>query len=179
MLRALAPIACAALLAAGAAAAASPPMPGEIAPDPIGSGPEGRVLRVSDFRGRVLVLSFWASWCAPCLRELELLERLQQAAGAAQVAVVGVNWQDSAAGYDTVLARLRGLPLALTRDADGSVGERYAVRRIPRLFIVDQDGRIAYAHTGYAPERSIAAIAGEVETLLRHPPAAVGGAPLS
>ncbi|HET8882725.1 MAG TPA: TlpA disulfide reductase family protein, partial [Solimonas sp.] len=60
-----------------AAAHAGPPAVGDIPPDVLGSGADGRPVRVSDFRGRVLIMTFWASWCGPCIRELSLLERLQ------------------------------------------------------------------------------------------------------
>src|SRR3546814_817173 len=133
-------------------------------------GVDGRAVRVSDFRGRVLITTFWASWCGPCVRELELLERLQRVAGRDRVVVVGVNWNDSAARYQLIRQRLRGLSLTLTRDDSGRVGERYAVRVIPRMFIVDQDGKLAYSHTGYDPESSIDSILIEVNQLLQHPP---------
>jgi len=156
-----------------AAAHAEAPAAGAIPPEALGADADGRPVRVSDFRGRVLITTFWASWCGPCIRELALLERLQQAAGRTRVAVVAVNWNDSEAQYRRFLAQLQGAPLTLTRDGKGRVGEAYAVRRIPRMFIVDQDGRVAYSHTGYDPETSIATIVDEVDTLLRHPPASL------
>src|SRR3546814_10895546 len=64
---------------------------GDIPPDELGIGIDGQAVRVSDFRGRVLITTFWASWCGPCVRELELLERLQRVAGRDRVVVVGVN----------------------------------------------------------------------------------------
>jgi thiol-disulfide isomerase/thioredoxin len=156
-----------------AAAHAGPPAVGDIPPDALGSGADGRPVRVSDFRGRVLITTFWASWCGPCIRELSLLERLQQAAGRTRVAVVGVNWNDGDASSRRLRQQLQSLPLTLTRDDDGRVGEAYAVRRIPRMFIIDQDGRVAYSHTGYDPETSIATIVDEVNELLQHPPASL------
>lgn len=154
-------------------ASAEAPAIGAIPPDELGTGIDGQLLRVSDFRGRVLITTFWASWCGPCIRELELLERLQSVAGRDRVVVVGVNWNDSAAHYRAIEQRLRGLSLSLARDERGRVGEAYAVRAIPRMFIVDQDGRLAYSHTGYDPETSIDRILSEVNQLLQHPPASL------
>lgn len=154
-------------------ASAGAPVVGDIPPDELGTGGDGQTVRVSDFRGRVLITTFWASWCAPCMHELELLERLQHVAGRDRVVVVGVNWNDSAARYQAIRQRLRGLALTLVRDDSGRVGERYAVRLIPRMFIVDQDGKLAYSHTGYDPESSIDSIVNEVNQLLLHPPAAL------
>ncbi|NGY04683.1 TlpA family protein disulfide reductase [Solimonas terrae] len=156
-----------------APARADPPAVGDIPPDRLGVGADGRPLRVSDYRGRVLITTFWASWCGPCVRELSLLERLQRAAGRERVAVVGVDWNESAAQYQRIARNLQSLQLSLSLDADGRVGEAYAVRAIPRMFIVDQDGRLAYSHTGYDPESSIATIVNEVDELLQHPPASL------
>src|SRR3546814_3348808 len=78
---------------------------GDIPPDELGIGIDGQAVRVSDFRGRVLITTFWASWCGPCVRELELLERLQRVAGRDRVVVVGVNWNDSAARYQLIRQR--------------------------------------------------------------------------
>src|SRR3546814_6840937 len=119
---------------------AAAPAPGDIPPDELGIGIDGQAVRVSDFRGRVLITTFWASWCGPCVRELELLERLQRVAGRDRVVVVGVNWNDSAARYQLIRQRLRGLSLTLTRDDSGRVGERYAVRVFPRMFHVAREG---------------------------------------
>lgn len=161
------------LLALGAPARAEAPAVGDIPPNELGTGLNGQTVRVSDFRGRVLITTFWASWCGPCLRELELLERLQRVAGRDRVVVVGVNWNDSAARYNAIEKRLQGLSLTLARDPRGRIGEAYAVRAIPRMFIVDQDGRVAYSHTGYDPETSIDMIVSEVNQLLQHPPASL------
>src|SRR3546814_11273481 len=95
---------------------------------------------------------------------------LFRSAGRDRVVVVGVNWNDSAARYQLIRQRLRGLSLTLTRDDSGRVGERYAVRVIPRMFIVDQDGKLAYSHTGYDPESSIDSILIEVNQLMQHQP---------
>lgn len=154
-------------------ASAEAPAVGTVPPNELGTGIEGQPIRVSDFRGRVLIITFWASWCGPCIRELELLERLQRVAGRNRAVVVGVNWNDSAAHYQMIRQRLQGLSLTIARDGDGRIGERYAVRMIPRMFIVDQDGKLAYSHTGYDPETSIDGILAEVNQLLRHPPASL------
>ncbi|WP_161628909.1 TlpA family protein disulfide reductase [Solimonas flava] len=171
----------AALLAAAAAGAA--PAPGEVPPDALGDDRDGHAVRVGDFRGRILVTTFWASWCGPCLRELTLLERLQQVVGRERLVVVGVNWKEDRARYQEILRRLAGLQLTLTHDSRGRIGARYGVEAIPRLFIVDADGRVAYAHTGYDPETSLPRIVDEINSLLqRLPPAgpvAGGAAPAS
>ncbi|WP_169518367.1 TlpA family protein disulfide reductase [Solimonas variicoloris] len=163
----------AALLAGPAAAA---PAVGELPPDALGDDRDGQAVRASDFRGRILITTFWASWCGPCLRELTLLERLQQVVGRERLAVVGVNWKEDRARYQEILRRLAGLQLTLTHDPRGRIGARYGVEAIPRLFLVDADGRVAYTHTGYDPETSLPRLVDEINRLLPRLPSA-GPAP--
>lgn len=165
------PAALAAALLFAAAAAGAAPVPGEVPPDALGDDRDGHAVRVSDFRGRVLVTTFWASWCGPCLRELTMLERLQQVVGRERLVVVGVNWKEDRARYREILRRLAGLQLTLTHDPRGRIGARYGVEAIPRLFIVDADGRVAYARTGYDPETSLPRLVDEINSLLQRLPA--------
>jgi len=79
-----------ALCVYGAADAASRPEAGDMAPDYAGTTLDDRATSVSDFRGRVVVLSFWASWCGPCLKEMPILEGIQERAGKNQIQVVAV-----------------------------------------------------------------------------------------
>lgn len=152
---------------------AAAPVPGDIPPDELGRTVDGKTVRISDYRGRVVVMTFWASWCGPCLRELTLLEKLQRVAGADRVRVIGVNWKEDHDRFLAIQRRLRGFELTLSSDDKGRVGERYEVRAIPRMFIINQDGRVAYSHTGYDPESSIEVILNEVNDLLAHPPASL------
>ncbi|NKF23658.1 TlpA disulfide reductase family protein [Solimonas marina] len=158
------------LSAPSIAAPTAPPMPGDIAPDAVGMTVHGRPVRISDYRGRVIVLTFWASWCAPCRDELVLLERLQRSAGAQRLRVIAVNWHEARGRFPALVAQLGPAELTLSSDADGRAGDRYGVRMIPRMFIIDRDGRVAYTHTGYDPKASIGTIVDEVNTLLAQTP---------
>jgi peroxiredoxin len=163
-------LAFAAVLPAAAAASAAP-APGEVPPDEVGSDRDGKAVKLSDYRGQVVVMTFWASWCGPCINEMTMLEKLQRVAGDGQLKVVAVNWREDRARYREIARRLKDFRLTLTSDPKGRVGEQYAVRAIPRMFIIDRDGRVAYSHTGYDPESSLPQIVDEVNTLLQRPAA--------
>ncbi|MCB1577796.1 MAG: TlpA family protein disulfide reductase, partial [Xanthomonadales bacterium] len=77
------------LLLTGLAQAAS--LVGSPAPDALGIDKDNQAIHVSDYRGKVVVLTFWASWCGYCLKELPVLENLQRKVGSEQIAVVAIN----------------------------------------------------------------------------------------
>lgn len=160
-------VALAALLLAGAAAAQ--PAIGEAPPDALGRDREGRPVQLTDFAGRVVVVSFWASWCAPCLDEMAVLEDLQRRIGRERLAVVGVNWHEDLFPYRAALQKLDRVQITLTRDAEQQVGDAYGVREIPALFIIGRDGRLAHRHRGFAPGQSAATLRAEIDILLAAP----------
>ena len=90
-------------------------------------------------RGQVVVLNFWASWCAPCLEELPSLEALQEAMP--EVKIVAVAFDEDAASYQHFLSR-RPLPLLTVLDARQSASALYGTYRPPETYVIDKQGVI-------------------------------------
>ncbi len=110
--------------------------------------PEGEVVRLSDFRGKVVVLDFWASWCGPCMLGMPRIIEKMEAFPDDEVQLIGVNLQESATTIRrTVLTRQ--LDLLVAMDTTGKVARDYEASSIPRTIIVDQEGVIRWGHTGY------------------------------
>ena len=109
--------------------------------------PEGRPQRLADYRGKPLILNFWATWCPPCREEMPSLERAARALAADGIAVVAVN-----VGEDpkTVAAFLEDEPIALPLplDTDTKVAQSYHMKGLPATFVIDAEGRIAYRALG-------------------------------
>ena len=102
---------------------------------------------LADYRGKVVVLNFWASWCKPCTEELPLLERTHRTISRDGALVLGANYQDvsdSALGF----VRRFGLTYPSLRDKDGEYADRYGSRAFPETFVVDRRGRIAATRRG-------------------------------
>lgn len=163
--------AAAALLAAFAAFAAAsvpgraqagPPAVGDMAPDSLGRTLDGETLHLSDLRGTVVVVSFWASWCPHCIDEMPVLDRLQAGAGASGVRVIAVN-VESREVFRRVTQRLApmNLHLQITHDFSEAARGQWDVHGLPHLFIVGRDGRVIGAHLGYSSDQ-LPAIADEV-----------------
>lgn len=104
----------------------------------------GRKRRLGEFAGRVVVLSFWATWCGICRREIALLEALERELGPRGLTVVGVALDER--GWAAVTPFLAQRPVGyLILQGDASVARRYAVDGVPRLVVIDRRGRIAAA----------------------------------
>ena len=79
------------LMLASVGVATAAPVRGEAPPDLLGVDSDKHEIRVSDFQGKVVVLTFWASWCGQCLKELPILENVQRKLGPDLIAIVAIN----------------------------------------------------------------------------------------
>lgn len=108
----------------------------------------GERIRLQDFRGRVVLVDFWASWCPPCLESLPAYDRLFRELGAGGFTVIAVNVdEDTRDGLDF----LERFPVSYPVIADpvGTIGIPYRIRTLPRSFLLDRQGRIAGSFRSY------------------------------
>lgn len=110
---------------------------------------DGTKVALVDYRGKVVLLNFWATWCPPCRREMPSMERLYQSLKDEGFVVIGVNEFE---GPDHVFAYIGQLAVDPTYpilfDPDSDVANRYAVRGLPSTYLVDKHGRIRYRAIG-------------------------------
>jgi len=118
------------------------------APDFALRAPDGGPVRLQDFRGRYVLVNFWATWCPPCVREMPSLERLAQTLADAPFVVVDVALdEEGAAKVKPFLARV-GITFPVALDPDGGVADRYGATDLPATFLVDPQGRVIVAAKG-------------------------------
>jgi peroxiredoxin len=136
------------LAAAGCAAPAIAVVPAGIAPDFTLRGTDGTNLRLHEQRGQVVLMNFWATWCAPCRQEMPHLNRLYDKYRASGFMLLGVNVDDDARKAADVAAKL-GVKFPVLLDTDKRVSRAYDVNAMPSTVVIDRDGKLRHTHRGY------------------------------
>jgi peroxiredoxin len=128
------------------AVAASSVIPGQPAPDFVLKNTAGDNVRLSESRGDVVLLSFWAGWCGRCADQLQQLEQLQKAYAPQGVRVIAVNIDRETQPVRDAAGRWN---LAVLHDADQSVARQYELTDLPLTVLVDPHGKVRYVHEKY------------------------------
>ena len=117
------------------------------APDFELQGEDGKTYKLSDFRGQVVVLNFWATWCPPCRFEMPSMESAWQMLEGKGVMFLGVNVGED---EDTIFEFTGEYPLSfpLPMDRDGSVIKAYDVVGLPTTYVIDPKGRVTHRAVG-------------------------------
>ena len=140
-------VACAAF-AVVAGTASSAIAPATQAPDFTLHAMSGPNLRLKEQRGRVVMVNFWATWCAPCRQEMPQLNRLYEKYRASGFVLLGVNVDDDTSKAAEVAKKL-GLTFPVLLDTDKKVSKLYDLSTMPSTVIIDRDGKVRYVHRGY------------------------------
>ncbi len=118
------------------------------APDFTLKSATGENLRLSEYRGDVVLINFWASWCGPCRQEMPVLSELHDKYASLGFTVLGVNVES-----DTTRAKklLKDTPVSfpVVFDSESLVSKQYNVVAMPSTVLVDRDGNMRYLHKGY------------------------------
>lgn len=121
-----------------------------LAPDFTLKSSAGENLKLSEFRGEVVLINFWASWCGPCRQEMPLLSELHEQYRDLGFTVLGVNVeQDTRKARDLLEETPVSFPVLF--DTNSTVSRNYDVAAMPSTVLIDRDGRVRYQHKGYKP----------------------------
>ncbi len=138
---------------------------GEVPPDYLGRSNNGDEILVSDSAGRITIVSFWATWCPPCLKELPILNAIQNKVGVDRIKVIAVNLKEPKKQYRKAMRAYKEFNIEFVHDTRGTAARKYDVEGIPHMLIIDVDGRVAYQHIGYN-EDALEGIVSDINALL-------------
>jgi peroxiredoxin len=135
--------------------APAPPVAlGQRAPGFTVTGPDGKPVRLADFRGKVVFLDFWATWCPPCRESLPKTQKLHKRFGAKGLAVVAITNEDRATAE--AFCKKNGYSFPVYTDGPGTASLAFDVYGIPTFAIVDRAGRLVSYYVGPQPPEVIA-----------------------
>ena len=123
---------------------------GRSAPDFVLKSATGENLRLSEYRGDVVMINFWATWCGPCRQEMPLLDDLYARYGRVGFSLLGVNIDDDARRAMQMVEEL-GVNFPVLFDDTKEVSKLYQVEAMPVTVLVDREGTVRHVHHGYKP----------------------------
>lgn len=128
-------------------ASAAIPM-GQPAPDFTLRTLDGPNLRLNEQRGKVVLVNFWASWCAPCRKEMPHLNRLAEKYKSSGFTLLGVNVDDNLRNATEAASKF-GVKFPVLLDTDKRVSKQYDLNSMPSTVLIDRNGRVRFLHRGY------------------------------
>lgn len=108
---------------------------GDIPFDLVGKTIDGTEIRVSDYKGKIVIVSFWASWCGPCMKELPVLSGIQKSATTEKLQVISINYGESRRMFKKIADVLADSSMKLVSDMNRKTGKKYGVDGIPHIMI--------------------------------------------
>ncbi|WP_404364156.1 TlpA disulfide reductase family protein [Marinobacter sp.] len=140
----------ASLLATLAFTASAAETMNEPAPDFTLKSNQGENLRLEDYRGQVVMLNFWASWCGPCRQEMPVMDDIHEQYKDLGFTVLAVNVDENTAEADRFLSAVP-VDFPILYDNESRVSELYGVDAMPSTVMIDRDGTARFLHRGYKP----------------------------
>lgn len=129
---------------------ASSGLTGQTAPDFVLKSSTGENLRLSEYRGDVVMINFWATWCGPCRQEMPLLDELYGRYQRVGFSLLGVNIDDDSRRAMAMVKEL-GVRFPVLFDEEKKVSKLYEVEAMPLTILLDREGTVRHIHYGYKP----------------------------
>lgn len=129
---------------------ASSGLTGQTAPDFVLRSSTGENLRLSEYRGDVVMINFWATWCGPCRQEMPLLDELYGRYQRVGFSLLGINIDDDSRRAMAMVKEL-GVRFPVLFDEEKKVSKLYEVEAMPMTILLDREGTVRHIHYGYKP----------------------------
>jgi peroxiredoxin len=130
---------------------------------------DGKTVRLADTKGRIVLVDFWATWCAPCKVSFPALDALATSLKDRGVEVLAVSVDANRKNLNEFIAAQPIKTMRILLDPDMTAADAFEVAALPTSFIIDRQGRIRFTHAGYGPE-AVERFGAEIRTLLDESP---------
>ena len=131
-------------------AVGSPHKTGAPAPEFTGKTTGGETIKLSDYRGQVVLLDFWASWCAPCREEMPFLIDFYREHGKKAFQIIAINIDDKIENMEHFLSGLDDPPdFPILVDRAKEIPKQYDIEAMPTTLFIDKKGTVRFWHTGF------------------------------
>jgi peroxiredoxin len=108
----------------------------------------GQQISLGDYRGKIVLVDFWASWCPPCLVSLPAYDQMRRQIGTGEFEIIAINVDENT---EDGLEFLKDHPVSypVLADPEGEIGIPYGIRSLPRSYLLDRDGRIVASYRSF------------------------------
>ncbi len=147
--------------------AASPLLqPGGAAPPSFGSTSNGTEIRAENLTGKIVIATFWASWCAPCRQEISILARIRKAVSTLNMEIVAINFGEERRVFLQASKKLEATGLTITHDRNLHLSRPLGIKGIPFMLLIDSNGKIKHVHQGFG-DQSLDTLVDEINAMLQ------------
>jgi len=136
-----------------------------VAPDFTLKSLDGKNIKLSEHRGSVVMVNFWASWCGPCRQEMPILEQLYKRYQDLGFVILGVNTDENPANSRILLKDI-SVTFPVLFDSKNNIVKKYDVQAMPTTYLIDRNGNLRYVHKGYKPGYEVK-YAQQIKALIR------------
>jgi thiol-disulfide isomerase/thioredoxin len=118
--------------------------PGALAPDIVGTDIDGNEIKLSDFKGKVVYIDVWATWCGPCRQQIPFLQEAEAEMHGQDVVFLSVSIDNDRARWKKMVTEdeMKGVQMHVTGGWSAQVCRQYLITGIPRFMLIDKEGRI-------------------------------------
>jgi len=122
--------------------------------------------KLPDLKGKVVIVDFWASWCAPCKESFPTMNDLQTRYGAQGLTIIGINVDEKNSDMVDFLKK-HSADFTVVRDAAQKLVDKVDISTMPTSFLIDSSGKVRFAHSGFRGEETKKKYEQEIESLLK------------
>jgi thiol-disulfide isomerase/thioredoxin len=139
---------------------------GDLPPDDLAQTMAGENIRVSDFKGKIVIATFWASWCAPCRQEISVLAKVREKVSNENLEIVAINFGEERQVFVKASKILARTGITITHDRRFRVSGKLGIQSIPYMLMIDHTGKIKHIHAGFGAQ-SLDILVAEINEMLK------------